>query len=152
MRVVAGADVARLAARTQRLTEHLPAVDTAHAVLEFENGVSGVMVCTFAAQTFKWEQTVLCASGRVTLTRAVVDGKYGYTLKKEWGDGRAPEADEFRAFDGVGVEFASFFDGIRSGTEDPRLSASAAFNDVAVIAAIAESGKTGSFVNVEKLP
>jgi predicted dehydrogenase len=151
LRVVAGADISRLAARTQLCSSHLPGVDTAHALLEFENGVAGTLACTFAAENFKWELTALCLKGRVTLRRASVDGKYGYVVKTEFSDG-TPATEEFLAFSGVDNEFRVFFDSVQAGEIDHRLSASAAFNDLAVVTSMVESSKCGQFIDVLKPP
>lgn len=150
LRVAAGADVVRLAARTRLCSDHLPGVDTAHALVEFGNGVSGTFVCSFAAENFKWELTVLCRGGRVLLRRAVVGGTGGYTLQVERADGTT-EPEQFLAFCGVESEFHAFVRSVAQGEVDGRISAQAAFNDLAVITSLVVSSETGQFVDVPRV-
>lgn len=151
MRQVVGADVTRVAARAQECVPHLPGMDTVHAVLEFGNGVAGSFVCSFAGETFRWEMVVLCQRGRVSLRRAIVDGKYGYLYRREVG-GEPVGEDEFMTFTGVRDEFTAFLEAVGSGKPDDRLSASTAFNDLAVIESFAKSSQSGTFVSVPPQP
>lgn len=151
MRLIVGSDVARVAARTQRCSSHLPGIDTAHGLLEFHNGVAGSLVCSFAGLTFRWEMTVLCREGRVTMRRATVGGVYGYSFRKE-AAGEEAGKEHFITFTGVRDEFTAFLEAVKSGKSDDRISASSAFNDLATIDAFAKSSTRARFVDIPDTP
>jgi predicted dehydrogenase len=158
LRCVVGADVSRVTARLQKLTSHLPVADTAHAILEFDNGVVGTAVITYSSSTFRWEMTVVGREGRVTLSRAPLDGErqqHGYilrttTLLSDCGGDVVEE--EFLGFSGVDEEMRRFVGSCASGKPDERLSARAAFNDVATIQAFVDSSACHAPVAVMRGP
>jgi predicted dehydrogenase len=151
LRCVVGSDVSRVTARLQKLTSHLPVADTAHALLEFENGVVGTAVITYSSSVFRWEMTVVGREGRVTLSRAQVDGQHGYMLRTTLGGGDHGK-EEFLTFNGVDQEMRVFIDSCASGTPDERLTARTAFNDVATIQAFVDSSACHTPVVVRAPP
>jgi predicted dehydrogenase len=104
------------------------------------------MTLCFASVSFKWELTLLGTAGKAILTRGVKDGAHGYTLAV---DGRK---SLFMPFSGVDDEMAAFVKACTSGIQDDRISAAAAFNDVATIQAIVDSNQSGQMVDVHALP
>lgn len=153
MRMVAGqgSDVTRVAAAARLCSEHLPVMDTASAVLVFENGVTGTYSISFAVSNHKWEMTVVCRNGRVTVTRAVKEGVAGYVLKTERSTAVDVE-EEFLAFTGIGSEMEDFVSACEHRSPEYRISARAAYNDLATIQAIVDSSESGAFVSVRQPP
>jgi hypothetical protein len=114
--------------------------------MELESGVPATMTLTFASVSFKWELTLLGTTGKAVLNRFSQDGKYGYNLTVE---GKEPK---FMQFSGVDCEMAAFVQACNSGIEDGRISAAAAFNDVAVIQAMVDSSSAnGRMTEVQSL-
>lgn len=149
MRVALGADVKSVTAITRKLTKHLPAVDSVHALLEFENDVPATVTITYAAMTPSWEMRVLGTRGRANLVRSTDAGKFGYRLSVTGAE--CADSNDFIPFMGVDKEMAAFIRACETGERDKNMSSTAAFNDVAVIEAMIESYKVGQKVTVTKV-
>jgi predicted dehydrogenase len=130
-----GEKVAKLSAFTAQLQEHLPPVDTMHATLQTQKGVSGTLSISFGTTDSGSEYVFAAEKGTVTVGRnkVVVTNKDGESETKEF-----PEEGS-----GVKQEVKAWAEGLAAGKPNERQSPEEALEDLKILEAALRSGEKG---------
>ena len=132
--LLAGQKIVRTSAFTAQLQEHLPPVDTLHAVVQLGSGAAGTIEISFGTTFTGSEYSVACEKGTVSVSRGKVtvvkDGKEDV---KEFPD------------DGNGVkpEIVAWAEGLENGKSNARQAPEEALKDLQLLEAILKSGEKG---------
>jgi len=155
LRLLMNSEVECLSSFTSKHAAHLPKVDTLVASLRFCNGTSGSAAITFAATSRLFEYRVRCERGILMMIRGQRDGKFGYIIRYEVNN---QMSEEFQPFSGIDNEIDEFVRLCSSFTIDahgrqPDFSPEEAFRDLALVAAMLESGsREGELARPESPP
>ncbi|KAF3032004.1 hypothetical protein E8E12_001852 [Didymella heteroderae] len=140
-----GEKVARLSAFTSQLQQHLPPVDTLHATLQTQNGVSGTLSVSFGTTDSGSEYVVAAEKGTVTVSRGkvVVTKNSGEDFTKG-GKGGETETKEFPdEGSGVKQEVKAWAEGLAAGKSNERQTPAEALEDLKILEAALRSGEKG---------
>lgn len=144
LRLLAQSDVTSVSASCKSNASHFEGSDTSTAHMTFGNGTMASVFVSFATGVFCWELTAVGEVGDIIIRR--VPGKPGYALITRNKDGTSSE--EFVPFYGIDREFDAFITSCQTASFDERLSASAAFNDIATVHCMYESSTQGRILTV----
>lgn len=129
-----GERITKLSAFTAQLQEHLPPVDTLHAVLQTSSGVSGTLSASFGTTDSGREYVVAAERGTVTVTGSKVEVTR---------DGKT-ETEEFpEEGNGVKQEVKAWAEGLAAGKPNERQSPEEALEDLKILEAALRSGEQG---------
>lgn len=126
--------IVRTSAFTAQLQEHLPPVDTLHAVVKLGSGSSGTVEISFGTTFTGSEYAVACEKGTVSVSRGkVVVTREGKEEVKEF-----PEEGS-----GVKQEVAAWAEGLVKGEANQRQAPEEALKDLKLLEAMLTSGDNG---------
>jgi predicted dehydrogenase len=135
--LLAGQKIVRTSAFTAQLQEHLPPLDTVHAVVQLGSGVSGTIEMSFGTTFSGSEYSVACekgtvsvSRGKVTIVRIGTDGKREEELKEFTDEGN-----------GVKPEVKAWAEGLEKGQADERQSPEEALKDLQLLEGMLKSGE-----------
>ncbi|KAI4866735.1 oxidoreductase family protein [Hypoxylon rubiginosum] len=136
LRKLLGADnaVDSLVAHTALASEHLPPVDTIHAVLKTESGVVGSFVNCVGSTMGAFEFTVACEQGVVKAESAKVITTRGF------GKDAVAEEKAFEPTTGVQEEVQAWAESILSGVPNPSQTPELALGDLELLEKMLTSG------------
>jgi len=115
--------------------EHIPGMDTMAANVQFENGMIGTVLVTYAGKVGRFELEISGTEGCVKLYRRFGQS-FGYTVVDVEGN----KVDY--AFGGIEAEFLRFAGACRNMGEDIN-TPEEALRDISLVEACLESGKAG---------
>ncbi|CAA0805757.1 Calcium-dependent lipid-binding (CaLB domain) plant phosphoribosyltransferase family protein [Striga hermonthica] len=154
---LAGCEITSVSAVTSHIDSTLPPPDHISSTIQLENGSSGVFVMVVSSKSPKILWRVVGLKGTLQVERGSKDGKHGYTVVHFTADGQSKSW--FYPFSGVTEELKAFLSDISPATikndgsfqVEPRLAFLEGARDVAVLAAMLESGEKQG-VPVQDLP
>ncbi|CAN8071459.1 unnamed protein product [Agarophyton chilense] len=150
MRVVLGADVARVCATCSKKTQEFSGPDTVNGAVEFSNGIPGTVFVTYAGNTFLWAFRVIGTAGDLLIERSFPRPGYKLSFVRRI-EGRNDVIEEELSFFGIESEFEAFIRSCRSGKINIDLDSAAAYNDLATVSALVSSSDSKKWVDVEQL-
>lgn len=132
-----GETVNCVAAYTTSLQEHLPPVDTVHAILRTSNGRSGTYTSSVGIEAKRvMEFEIVTDKGSVIYRPFQMEIITRQKLEGKWEE----QSETAPLMWGVKEEVAAFAEGISRGEMDSRLSPSEALEDVRIVEAMLRSG------------
>ncbi|KAF2705730.1 NAD(P)-binding protein [Pleomassaria siparia CBS 279.74] len=132
--LLAKESLVRTSAFTAQLQEHLPPVDTVHAVVQLGSGVSGTVEISFGTTFTGSEYSVACEKGTVSVSR----GKVTITRGKDVEVKDHPDEGN-----GVKQEVKAWAEGLQKGEMDRRQAPEEALKDLVLLEGMLNSGEKG---------
>jgi predicted dehydrogenase len=130
--LLAGQKIVRTSAFTTQLQQHLPPLDTVHAVVQLGSGSSGTVEISFGTTFTGSEYSVACEKGTVSVSR----GKVTVTKGKE------VEVKEFtEEGNGVKPEVKAWAEGLEKGQANEKQSPEEALKDLMLLEGMLNSGE-----------
>ncbi|KAI0566730.1 Oxidoreductase [Gracilaria domingensis] len=149
MRVVLGADIARVSGFCWKQNQAFSGPDSVNGVVIFSNNVPGTILVTYAGNTFSWGFQVIGTAGDLVIERTFPQPGYKLsTIRKT--EGKQEALEESFSFSGIDSEFEAFIESCRNGVVHPDLDSRVAFNDLATVSALVSSSELKQWVNVEQ--